>query len=180
MKSTDEWDSILDPNEKIVWQGRPSPKFKLKPFQLFEAIFGLFFSCFALFWMIMAARTGGVFWMFGLLHFSVGIGVVFHALFWASFKRKRTWYTLSDRRAFIGTDLPIKGKNLKTYPINQDTHLELEAGSLASVYFATSVKPRFGSNSPAQIGFERIPDGAEVFRKLRDIQLRDAGRNGDT
>ena len=42
-----------------------------------SALFGAAFAGFALFWMAMAAQAGGVFWMFGLIHFGVGVGLIY-------------------------------------------------------------------------------------------------------
>lgn len=172
MKSKDAWDQILDPGEQVIWQGRPDAGFAPHPFRVFEGIFGVFFAGFAVFWMTQAAKAGGVFWIFGLLHFSMGIAIILHALFWDSFKRNRTWYTLSDRRAFIATDLPFIGKKLASYDINQDATLRLIDGSPASVFFASETRQINGSTKTRPIGFERIADGKSVYRKIRDIQLQ--------
>ncbi|KIC46477.1 aspartate carbamoyltransferase catalytic subunit [Ruegeria sp. ANG-S4] len=180
MKSNDAWDQILDPGEQVIWQGRPDAGFAPHPFRIFEGIFGLFFASFALFWMTQAAKGGGGFWMFGLLHFSVGVGIILHALFWDSFKRNRTWYTLSDRRAFIATDLPLLGKRLASYVINEDADLRLIDGSPASVFFASETMQTKGSVKTRPIGFERIADGKAVYRKIRNIQLQSADRSADT
>lgn len=168
----DGWESILDEGEKILWQGRPNGAVVFKLGNLMTFIFGLFFAGFALFWMIMAASAGGGFWMFGLLHFSVGIGLAFGSLFWSAFKRRRMWYTLSTRRAFIATDLPLKGRQLKSYPIGPDTILEFTDGPLATLNFNKEMRRGKNRTYTVDIGFERIKDGASVYRLMRDIQKK--------
>lgn len=180
MTASTTWEHILDDDERILWQGKPDGAIVLHPRNIFGLLFGLFFSGFALFWMIGAAQGGGLFWMFGLLHFAVGLGIVFGAVGWGAFKRRRSWYTLTDRRAFIATSLPLRGNGLKSYPIGAGTQLELVDGPLATVNFHTETKRGENGSYEVPVGFERIADGQKVFRLMRDIQIEaEAGREGE-
>ena len=167
------WAGILDPGEEIIWQGRPDAKVIWKVSHIFTFIFGLFFAGFALFWMVMASSAGGFFWMFGLIHFSVGLGLAIGPPFWGAWRRRHTWYSLSDRRAFIATDVPFRGRKLKSYPITSDTSLEYEAGHPASIHFATEYRRTKNGSRQVPIGFERIHDGDDVYSKIRSIQRGD-------
>ena len=165
------WDGILDEGETIVWQGRPDPAFHVGFGHLFIALFGLVFAGFALFWMAMAAQAGGGFWMFGLIHFSIGAALVFNAVFGETIRRRGTWYTLTTRRAFIATDLPIKGKKLTSYPITGMTPLDYIDGPLATIRFAKEVRRGSkGSRYSVPVGFERIEDGEAVYKVFRKVQ----------
>jgi hypothetical protein len=166
----DGWQGILDKDEEIVWQGRPDGKIVFRIGNIATFVFGLFFAGFALFWMVMAAGAGGFFWMFGLLHFSVGVGIAGGALFWNAYKRRHSWYTLSNKRAFIALDLPIKGRALKSYPITGETTLEIVGDTPATIHFATEQKTGNNRTHTVKIGFERIMDGREVYAKIRKIQ----------
>lgn len=163
------WESILDDGEKILWQGRPDGAIHFKVSNIMTFLFGLAFAGFAVFWMAMAASAGGGFWMFGLIHFAVGISISFGSIFWGAYKRRHTWYSLTDRRAFIAVDLPIRGRNLKSYPINQGTALEYQQGPLSTIHF--SEETRRGSKGRrynVKIGFEHIGEGDKVYRLMRD------------
>jgi len=164
------WQSILDHGESILWQGRPSGKVTFKVTYVFTFLFGLAFAGFALFWMTMASQAGGAFWMFGLIHFSVGLGLAFLPPFWSAFVRRHTWYTLTDRRAFIATDKPFIGRKLKSYPITKDTSIEIIPGDLATVHFAQETRRTKNGSRQVDIGFEHIAEGDEVYRLIRDIQ----------
>jgi len=168
----DGWAAILDEGEKILWQGRPDGAVVFKAVNIMTFIFGLFFAGFALFWMVMAAQGGGGFWMFGLLHFSVGIGLSFGSLFWGAFKRRHTWYTLTDRRAFIATNLPLKGRQIKSYPIKPETLLDFTDGPFATLNFGVEWRRGKNKSYTVDIGFERIKDGPKVYRLMRDIQKK--------
>ncbi|HHB81247.1 MAG TPA: aspartate carbamoyltransferase catalytic subunit [Aliiroseovarius sp.] len=173
MQSTG-WEGILDAGEKILWQGRPDTRIHIKLGNIFTMIFGLSFAGFALFWMVMAASAGGAFWMFGLIHFTAGLAIILGPIFWTPYKRRRTWYTLTDRRAIIATDLPFKGKQLKSYPIDDATMLDFSPGDPASITFAQ--ERRRGSKGrtyTVDIGFEYIGEGDKVYRLMRDIQQGD-------
>jgi len=172
MSKTPGWEGILDPGETIIWQGRPDGAITLKPRNIMTLIFGIVFAGFALFWMTMAAQAGGGFWMFGLLHFSVGLGIIFAALFWGAYQRRHSWYTLTNTRALIATDMPLLGRKLKSWPIIADSVLELTQGPPDTVHFAEKTKRSKNGSYQVPIGFERIDDGREVFRLMRDIQTK--------
>lgn len=171
----DGWEGILDPGEQILWQGRPDGKVVIRARNVVVLLFGLAFGGFALFWIIMAgAMGGGMFALFGLPHFLIGASIVWGALYWGAYKRRRTWYTLTDRRAIIATDLPIRGRRLKSWPIEADTPIDYQPGEPASVYFASETRRGQNSSYQVPIGFERIAEGDKVYRLIRDIQTGDA------
>ena len=164
------WEGILDNDEQIIWQGRPDGGISVKPGNIVAFLFGLLFAGFALFWMIMASSAGGYFWMFGLIHFAVGAGISGSALYWPAFKRQRSWYTLTNKRAFIAVELPLVGRSLKSYPINEDTVLNFVDGDLATIHFATERRRGKNSSYTVNIGFERIKNGRDLYAKFREVQ----------
>ncbi|MCG6903873.1 MAG: aspartate carbamoyltransferase catalytic subunit [Rhodobacter sp.] len=170
MTPPDGWQGILDKDETILWQGRPDAKVVWKISHLFTFLFGLGFAGFALVWMTMAARSGGVFWMFGLIHFSVGLSLAFGTPFFSAWKRRHTWYTLTNHRAFVATDRPFVGRRLKSYPITAETPLTYDAGDPATIHFAHEFRRSRNRSTRRDIGFERIADGAEVYRLMRNAQ----------
>ncbi|WP_281840265.1 aspartate carbamoyltransferase catalytic subunit [Sinisalibacter aestuarii] len=169
------WEGILDPGERILWQGRPDQAFHLRLSQIPMTLFGLFFAGFALFWMVMAARRGGIFWMFGLIHFTAGLAIIFNATYWGTMKRRHTWYTLTDRRAFIATDLPVKGRSLASYAITPETRLTWREEIPGTVYFAREDRRgNKGRSYSVDIGFERIDDSGKVYGLMRKVQRSQA------
>ena len=167
---TSGWEGILDADEAILWQGRPDGNVVFRPSNIVGFLFGLAFAGFALFWMVLAASAGGFFWAFGLIHFSVGIGISFGALFWSAYRRRNTWYTLTNKRAFVASELPLKGRKLKSYPITETTVLEFDNATPATIHFAEETRRGQNGTSQVKIGFERIADGSTVYRLIRDMQ----------
>ena len=164
------WEGILQPGERILWQGRPDRAFALKPQHILSLIFGLVFAGFALVWMVMAARAGGLFWSFGLIHFAVGLGLAIGPPLAWMIRRRGTWYTLTDRRAFIATDLPVKGRSLADYPIMPDTPVISDDRMPGSVLFAREMRAGRKGPLPVPLGFERIADAVPVTALIRAIQ----------
>lgn len=167
------WEAYLDEDETILWQGGPVPGIVIKPANIATLVFGVAFAGFALFWMIMAAQAPGGFWSFGLIHFGVGIALAVGSFLWPAWRRRHTWYTLTDKRAFIATDLPVLGRKLKSYPINTGTVLEFDAADPATIIFHQETRRTKNGTRVIQIGFERISDGAEVYKLMRQVQRGD-------
>lgn len=170
MKPPAGWENILDEGEQILWQGRPDARIVWKIGHIFTFLFGIAFAGFAVFWMVMASAAGGGFWLFGMIHFSVGLGIAFAPPFWGAWRRRHTWYSLSDRRAFIATDTPFVGRRLKSYPITDDTVIGFVPGAPATIHFATEHRRTKNGSRSVAVGFERIADGDEVYAKIRAIQ----------
>lgn len=186
MAKRDGWAGILDPDENILWQGRPVPGFTLTPMSIVKLLSGAIFAGFALFWIIMASTSisGGLGWffgVFGLPFLFIGLGIMASGTIWPPYRQKHTWYSLTHKRAFIATDLPLVGRQLKSYPMREDDLLELVDGPLQSVYFTSETATSEGRDYAVKIGFERLTDGREVYRMLRDIRAN-AGQpeNGET
>ena len=108
--------------------------------------------------------------MFGLIHFTVGLSIMGGAFLKRPFQNRHTWYSLSNKRAFIATDYPIVGKRLHSYVIDAGTQLSMDEGALSSIHFATQTYSHKGRQRTRRIGFLRIPDGPHVYRLMRDIQ----------
>ena len=166
------WEGILDAGETILWQGQPDGRFTFGLRDAFTGVFGFFFAGFALFWMILAAQAGGYFWAFGLIHFSVGVALAVGGPFWRFYRLRRTWYTLTTRRAFIATDTLTGGRSLAAFPITAETVLTLVGENPGSVHFAQAKRRGRNGTRITPVGFERIHEAREVLALMRDIQKK--------
>lgn len=161
------WEGILDKDEHIFWQGRPVAGLSFQNTDMAGAAMGIFFMGFSIFWMNMAANITGsfdsgapkLFPLFGIPFFLIGFYNAIGHVFWKAYLRSKTHYTLSNKRAFIATDHPGKGKLLQDYTIESNTDLILKIGPPDSVWFAGR-----------KIGFHRIEDGRAVHKMMRQIQ----------
>lgn len=191
MNSTSGWDGILDDGEEIIWQGRPDSLVVWRDLLSFQSFFGLFFTGFSVFWMAMAAamtsgRSGpdgimSFFPLFGLPFFLVGSYLVVGRLFWDAYARGRTWYTLTNKRAFIAREI-FGNRSLKDYSFADMTMLDLQDDTPGSIIFAEDVHTRHKrrrrsngtyvrsgtSTQRIPIGFRRIEDARSVYRLIRE------------
>ena len=166
----DPWHGILEPDEEIIWQGSSIARVRNEWSSPFEVLLYFLFFLFSLYWMNLAGFGEGLFWMAGLLPLSVGAYGLVGIHFWKAFLRRHQFYTLTDRRAFIGKSLHGTRK-LRSYPITPETELELnDFQRSGDIYFAKEV--RQGEDGPiiTKIGFEQIKDPRQVLALFREVQ----------
>ena len=169
------WENILAPGETILWQGQPDARVDWRELSRPTTIFGLAIMAFALFLMTRSdahPMSTLVFIPFLLLGAHLAIG----RLFWEAYRRQKTHYTLSDRTAFVATDVLGK-RDLRSVPLSPGMTLSLQDGIPGSVVFGVDervIPGRWqGSHSdgmyvPARtvrrpVGFLRIGDAREVY-----------------
>lgn len=167
---SDAWVGILNPDETILWQGRPDGAIVFTPLNIVSLLFGLCFAGFALFGMVLASRAGGFLWTSILIPFSIGIGFAVVPLAWSPYRRRHSWYTLTNRRAIIATHMRMGGKTLHSLPITPNTALDFQDGDLVNLYFASRIRQTENGTYEERFGFERITDGRTVYSLMRDIQ----------
>ena len=164
------WEGLLDDGEEILWQGQPGTRFSLSGVQPMSVLMGCFFVGFSIYWMRTAAGFGGPFWMFGLLFFGIGLWNAAGVHLWRVALRARTFYTLTNRRAYVATNI-AGHKTLNSFAINKLTPLQFDGGAPATIWFGH--KGRVGRSLTAlPAAFEGISDGREVYAMMRQIQER--------
>lgn len=163
------WEDILDDDETILWQGRPDDSFRFDFTRPHLLAMGIVLIGFSIFWMQMAARSGGYFWISGLLIFGIGFFNAIGIHFWKTYVRRNTYYTLTSQNAHIATTL-FGRKSLKSYPIENGTDLEFFDGPTQTIVFARVTKRGKHGSYQVPVGFEFIPDGGDVMKLLRTVQ----------
>lgn len=163
------WDEYLEGDEVVLWQGQPVRSVPLTPARIPFMIFGILFSGFALFWMVMAARDGAL-WQFGLIHFMAGILVGFGPHIVTPFMRRNTWYSLTTRRAFFAQNHPLRGRTLNAVTITPQTGVDFDGDSPGTIRFRGAATAITGARALSRPAFDRIVDAGDVFRMIRDIQ----------
>lgn len=165
----DGWQGVLEPGERILWQGQPVGGIEWRDLDFRRALFGLLVLVFAAFWTVAAvsAALGEglvvlVFLAAGLFFAGLGIRLAVGEPLWDAFLRSRTWYTLTDRQAIIATD-HLRRRALTAWPIAPDTVITLEDGDPGSVWFARGHRRH-------PVGFRRIAEPRVVYDHMRRIQ----------
>ena len=176
------WEGILDEGEEILWQGRPAPGIDWRAMLNAHVFVGLFVAGFGVFWTIMAvsmmAGAGSgppllfrlVFPLFGEVFVFTAMRNVMKKPLDAYRRQKGTFYTLSNKAAYVATDIGGK-RSLDRYLLADMDRLRLVDGAPGSVMFGTtSDQGRVpGSGEP---GFLRLSDARDVFGRVRDARDR--------
>lgn len=163
------WQGILEPDERILWQGQPARGIRFETEDLTRTLMGIFMLCFALFWMWNAAQGGGViFALFGTPFLLIGLREALQGNVVAAYVRSRTWYTLTDRRAIIATDMPVQGRRLTTYPLGPAAGIELVDAEPGSILFGHGLGRR--SRADRRPGFKLIPEARKVWSLMQETR----------
>jgi hypothetical protein len=186
------WEGILAPGETILWQGRPDGRVIWGDVLQFPSLFGLIFAGMAWGWLqgvrwMAASMTGGtggliVFELVGGLFIAVGAYMVIGRIVVGAFLRRRTWYTLTNRAAYLATEvfgkrqlrrIGIAEMNMLVHsPIEPDT-IWLRREVSVNRYHRHGPQGRRGARvrtSTRHFGFEHIADVDAVRRLLVDLR----------
>lgn len=145
------WSDILSPGERLLWQARPAADIRLADFLSVRLPFGLVFAGFAVFWitaaLAMTRQTSGfdVFPLFGVPFFVVGLYMAIGVPIWDAYERSHSWYALSDRAAYVATELFGRRKMVR-YPVSHMNALELEDGEVGTVWFRKETRVSTSQN----------------------------------
>ena len=162
------WDGILEEGETILWQGRPDRLFAMNSDEFTMMAFGLAFSAFAIVFMGIGTASGSWFWLFGTVHFSVGIAVTIYAICRNTVARCYSYYTLTSRRAIIGLSYPWAKPRLRKIRITPSRKISTDHEH--TVVFGPpgrSKRHPFPTRAPQ---FTRIDDAGKVFHLMQQIQ----------
>ncbi|GAB1480182.1 hypothetical protein MASR2M74_27570 [Paracoccaceae bacterium] len=173
-----EWEGLLAPGEQILWQGEPLQGFiwtpvlhRIRPVYLAMAPVALGLL------VLVPVKPGAD-------YSRLDVGLI--ALFWLAvalicyqvighFNRRRSFFTLTDQRALIGTR-HFGVQSLREVPLFTDTPLRLVQSRWGAVYFARRVRDR-ESGATVEDGFEGIANPQEPY--LLIAELREQRRAAD-
>ena len=169
----------LAAGEKLVWWDQPTAAGLAQREFNVSTLFGVFFVCFATFWITMAYRAPGPFFLFGFLFVFMGLWMATTPLraYWAA---SSTVFALTDKRALI-----VKGSKTTGYPLEQVAFVETESGAdgRGNVLFMneTASPLPWGTNSGQMMrkgGFVAIADAERVSQEmLRLMEQRRSAAN---
>lgn len=151
------WESILEEGEAIVWQGAPDPRpdwsLALSPSSGLALLMLLPAS-----WLLVEP----VMWVAGIALSAAMLALAFRPVVAEVWLRRHTFYSLSTRAAYIGTEV-FGRRRLARHPLDDMGPFLLEAGPPGNVWFDRDI----GTGKP--IGFGRIADAPAVYALLRDL-----------
>ncbi|MCU0906786.1 MAG: hypothetical protein MUF73_04915 [Rhodobacteraceae bacterium] len=171
------WEGILNPGERVLWQGRPDGAMRADLSDLRRTAFGAVFAGFGLFWTVAVIRQGVpnglmalVMPLAGLAFAAVGVNLATGGVPFGVLRRRATTYTLTDRRAIVATAW-LGRRTLKSYPLGPDSHATLDDGPRPAIRFATGYAQTEDGSVRTRHGFTHLGDDArQVYDLIRRIQ----------
>lgn len=162
-------ETILEPGETVTWQGRPEGSFVIGVEGLALGLFGLLVLGIAWGFSLVFASAGISPWPCRACGAGLAVACVLLFPMLDMLNRRRTRYLLTDRRALI-----VSGAKVAAYPVSSWRDIVFRPGPPDTVHFARRRNSRAHGSSlgrPAfDVGFERIEGGAQVYRRMLDMQ----------
>jgi len=169
------WEDILKPDEELLWQGQPDDAVAWEDFEIRRALFGGVVMAFAVIWtsgVLRAAPPGlpGLLMpLVGAFFFLQGARVAGGFLWIDAWRRRNSWYSLTNQRAFIATDM-LGRKKLREFPITPESPLTYVEGAPGHIWFTKEYRATKNGSQRHFIGFERVPEARKVYDLMRRIQ----------
>jgi len=201
--------SELMSGENLLWSGQPDPNVWFAKEDLFAIPFSVFWLGFALFWewgamtpmREMAVKTPKhvppdaftyfpyIFPLFGLPFVLIGLYMLFGRILVRRWKRKRTYYAVTDKRVMVlykGRRNDLRAKNISDV---EDINKSADASGRGTISFGAAGQMayspwasgmgasmnwgRSGNQmlSLMPLAFEDIPDAARVYELVSQKKL---------
>ena len=171
----------LNPNERIIWTGRPRQGFLLRPADALLIPFSLLWGGFACFWEGGVISSGAPFFfmIWGIPFILVGLYIIAGRFFVDMAQRGKTYYALTNERVIIISGL--FNKNTKALKLNGLQEINIGTGrngrgtitfgpsSPISWLYSGSGFPNMGRYNIAP-SFEMIDDAGMVYRQIKSLQ----------
>jgi len=172
------WEHFLEDGERVLWHGRPNAVKLFSPTATKNFVVGIPLVAFGAVMVNVTWPQHGNFqgmwpvWIIAALLIGAGLGYSLTAPYRDRAHRMRTWYTLTNKRAVIATD--IKRREFTSYPITPNNDIRLPLfGPKTTVWFAQHIDPaddHEDTDDITLIGFELIKEAPYVAKLLEDIK----------
>src|SRR3989442_217675 len=151
----------LVPGEQVLWSGRPDPRRLLDATDVYVIPFSLLWGGFAIFWEILAIQAGdlvGELW--GIPFVLVALYLIAGRFLFMGWKRRRTTYAVTSRRAIIGSKGWVRDLDV------------VERGALAQVVAAGEQGQRMGVLALTDPAHQHVVDAGRLERRRERVERR--------
>ena len=158
--------SQLQSGEQLIWSGKPPTGVRFRFSDIFLIPFSLFWGGFAFFWEYIVIKSGFIpFIIVGLPFVVTGLYLIVGRFFVDSWRRKQTYYGLTNERVIIVSG--IAGKKIRSLSLRTLTDISLSeksngAGTITFgsdtplfSWFGNASWPGFGDKSAPQFELDR-------------------------
>jgi len=171
----------LQPDEHVLWAGRPNPDRLFSGADIFLIPFSLLWGGFAIFWETLAitaiARAGSpaaFFPVFGLPFVAIGLYLIFGRFVVKRYMKRRTVYAVTDRRIIAivtGLRRTVRSLSIKRLPGLEVSTGSGRAGSvtfgqwhgLAGMYANTGMDWMVWTMGQRRMAFYDLDDARTVY-----------------
>ena len=179
----------LQQGERILWSGQPETSAIFTSADFYLVPFSILWGGFAIFWEAMVINTigkttcgrnagvGGA--LFGIPFVFMGLYFIFGRFIWKNYKKRRTYYAVTDKRVIVLTMLMNKNIqadfidriptiNLSTRPDGIGTITFGNTPGVSGMYGNTGMDffgSFYGQGAPV---FYDIKDAEQVYRMVRE------------
>jgi hypothetical protein len=170
-------DEILK-DEKILWSGQPETSVIFTNADIFLIPFSLLWGGFSIFWEVGVLSTKGksgqgapfFFPLFGIPFVLIGLYFIFGRFIYKNFKKKRTYYALTNKRVIILTN--TFGKNVQAEFIDRIASMNktVRANGIGTIRFGSSnlMFTMYGNTGMDSFGSFYGQD-VPVFYDIKDV-----------
>jgi hypothetical protein len=184
----DTFSAELSGGESIQWTGQPNRSVVFHPDDWLMIPFSLLWGGFAIFWLLAASGTWDVFstkpsrdlgWfgiIWGTPFVIVGQYMIWGRFFYESWKKKRTFYALTDRRVLLVEQGLMRRSSTSVYFSNLNmVDKRVRGDGIGDIAFNGAVVNRWRSgrnNPPPPPTFRDIDNAESVFRLIEDLRTQ--------
>ena len=183
------FDRTLDAGERVLWSGQPRQGVFLRASDAGAIPFSLLWGGFSFFWegtVLWSLFHGGrrphgpMAWLFpiwGVPFVLIGMHIMVGRFFVDAWRRRRTWYAVTDRRALI-----VAGSRTLSFDLRTIGQIDLQRhrDGTGTITFGTPVSP---NANPSVIGwgtgganaFDHAPDAEAAYKAVRQVQQAGGG-----
>jgi hypothetical protein len=173
---SEAWAKYLDPDEKVIWEGAPSRQLFL--FRSSDAVLIPFAAFWALIALVIGAQglaSGSLFHaVFQLIFPIVGLYLLIGRFFWEAYKRRRTVYALTNKRAFNASR--ALGRSMRDMALTPSVEMSWKGNAKGSLTFEPKAYlfSHAGSwgvwtGDDGSLTFRGVPAPENLYLKARDV-----------
>lgn len=173
-----EIERMLQPDEHLLWYGRPQQGLRFAPQDAFQIPFSLLWGGFAIFWEAGVLLRGAplFFAIWGIPFVGMGLYLIAGRFFVDRARRAGTYYGLTSRRALIvkaarrrsATSIDLAAQQAVDFSENRAGRGTIGLGSASGRRVVLSRS--WPGSLASQPTFEEIEDARAVYNKLLEAQ----------
>ena len=182
----------LRDDEQLLWYGAPDPRVWFTSADVFMVPFSILWCAFVIFWESGVVRNGGpaFFKLWGIPFVAVGLYFVFGRFLYKRYRKSRTAYAITTRRAMIASpgsfaDMPLRDQAVTIRSARDSRHASVVIGNTvmpgrgmsrraSASYYANTGMEFFARNAGLPFAFYDVADPHAMLHALDQARSQPA------